>query len=310
MGITPARLGRALRLAAWGCVGWLALAAAACSSTASVASSSCGKDADCAARGAGLVCSAGACVAAVADAGGDVDAAPVDPRWACLGSVAWSPPDPGKPVHFRNRYLRFFGEAPVDGMEVRACRREDDCAAPVATGTTDPNGYVDMDLPRSFDGFLSLYPPASFPTMIPAMQWILPPPEKDDLKGAEISNLLSVHVTSVGEINLFMNSVGVAADPARGHILGLSTDCQGNPAKGVSITLSNKDDKTVAYYTDSVGSPSAALTETQEKGEGGFGNVAPGTVTVEARVAGRKLGAYTVLVKAGTVTYLPLVATP
>ena len=105
--------------------------------------------------------------------------------------------------------------------------------------------------------------------------------------------------------------IGSAVDPALGHILGLTLDCQGNPAAGVSLRVSVRDKKTVGYYTDTTGLPSPNGQETTARGEAGFINLPSGPITVETTTSpGRKWGQYSVIVKPGHITYLPMPPSP
>lgn len=81
---------------------------------------------------------------------------------------------------------------------------------------------------------------------------------------------------------------------------------------GVTIRASIKDKKTLGYYTDATGLPSVSLSATSQRGEAGFVNMPSGPVTVETTVNGlqKKGGQYTVLVKAGHITYLPMSPSP
>ena len=213
----------------------------------------------------------------------------------------------------RPRFVRFLGESGVAGMAIRACTALDpECTQPLATATTDADGYANVSVPRGFGGFLDLAPPASFSSMVPSLTYQFPPPDKDEPLDKQTSNALAAHLTSVGELNFLLGQVGSAVDPALGHLLGIVLDCQGNPVPGVTIRASIKDKKTLGYYTDATGLPSVSLSATSQRGEAGFVNMPTGQVTVETTVNGlqKKGGQYTVLVKAGHITYLPMSPSP
>lgn len=276
----------------------------------------CHVDADCAGKigSASLTCVDKVCVE-VADASPGVDAAdaadaaPVDPIWGCLGKVTWGVEDTSATVVLRSRFVRFLGEAPVTKMTVKACGRLDpDCTLPYASGPTDDGGYVNLPVPKNFLGFLILTPPATFSTMVPSLVALVPPPDKDSDLDASIPGNLAPHLTSTGELNALLAQIDTKVDPALGNLLGIVLDCEGNPASGVSLRINPTDRTTVSYYTDSTGTPSVTAQETAQRGEAGFIKMPTGPVTITATVnaLSRKMGTYTVLSRAGHITYLPI----
>lgn len=286
---------------------------AACSVLVDADVVQCNVDSDCAGRGLGAATCANAVCVSAADASladAAPESAPVDPKWGCLGSIKYGTQDIEAPkVLFRQRFVRFLGEAPVTQMNVSACGRLDpDCAVPLGTATTDDAGYLNLMVPKFFEGYLSLSPPSTFATMVPSLVAVIPPPEKDADPAAVIPGRLAAHLTSNGEINALLQGIGASVDPALSNILGLAVDCQGNPASGVSLRIEVKDKKTVSYYTDYTGTPSVTAQETADRGEGGFVNTPTGPVTIEATVTSlnKRLGRYTVITKAGHITYLPM----
>lgn len=286
---------------------------AACSVLVDADVVQCSVDSDCAGRGFGnATCANAVCVTATDAAVADVapEAAPVDPQWGCLGTVKWGTQDIEAPkVLFRQRFVRFLGESPVTQMNVVACGRLDpDCTVPLGTATTDDAGYLNLMVPKFFEGYLSLSPPPTFSTMVPSLVAVIAPPERDADPNLVIAGNLSAHLTSTGEVNALLQAVGASLDPALSNILGLVTDCQGKPASGVSLRIEVRDKKTVGYYTDYTGTPSVTAQETADRGEGGFLNTPTGPVTIEATVTAlnKKVGRYTVTTKAGHITYVPM----
>lgn len=276
----------------------------------------CSADSDCAGRGfANTKCVSKVCTGGVDAALADVaDAASFDPKWGCLGSIKWGAQDITAPkVLLHQRYVRLLGEAPVADMTVTACGRLDPaCSVSLGSGKTDADGYLNMLVPKYFEGYLSLDPPATFPTMVPSLDTILPPPEKDGDPDASILNNVAAHLTSTGEINALLAQIGTTLDPALSNILGIVIDCQGNPASGVSIRIDVRDKKTVGYYSDDTGTPSITAQETAPRGEAGFLNTPTGPVAVEATITSlnKRLGRYTVIAKPGHITYLAMVPGP
>lgn len=300
-----------------------ALSASACSLILEAEDKQCSSNLDCEARGfSGATCSDGLCVlsSAAGGMGGDAgepeaggrDASPevepdADTMWGCVGNVSWPDPDITTPVTVKRRILKLIGEAPVEGLTLTACSPLDfECSQPIATGTTDANGDVEVPVYSGFDGYLMGDAPDSYPEMVPALMYVFPPPVVDD--PIEIDEPL--HVTASGEVDFMSQVLEMEVKPELGHILSLALDCQGRPAAGASLKIDIVSTDTVPYYMN--GSlPSRVLTETGSEGEAGFINVPPGLITVTTTVSGvGKVSQLTVLVRAGYITYLPLAPSP
>jgi hypothetical protein len=250
-----------------------------------------------------------------ADAGATQDAEPLDPVWGCLGKVKWGQQDVTAPkVTIRTHFVHFIGEAPIPDMDVKACGRLDPlCTSPFGTGAkTDANGYVNIEVPKFFEGFLSVAPPASFPDMVPSLLNILPPPEVSHDLDASIPDPISPHLASRDELDYLLAQVQSSLDPELGNLLGITLDCQGNPVSGVSLRVSVVSPKTVGYYTDTNGFPSTTTQETAQRGEAGFVNVPAGSLTIDATVnkLSRKMGTFTVVILKGHSTYIAMQPSP
>lgn len=293
----------------------LVTAGAACTILTNSNASQCKVDSDCEARGqSGQQCSAGVCVArstASSDSGAEAEAGPVDPKWGCLGNVRWGSPDLSQKVTLHYHFVRFVGETPVTDMDILGCQRIDpECRGPVATAKTNDAGIADLEVPKYFEGFVKIEPPASYPEMMPSLFFVIPPPERSWQPDAGSNE--PVHLPTTTDINLFGKLAGLQLDPALGHIFGITVDCAGKVTPGVSLKASRRDPKTWQYYTDSLGAPSSEISETTAKAEAGFINLPEGPVTIEATVPsiGKKLGSYSLLVRAGHVTFVALPPSP
>lgn len=302
-----------------------ALAAlAGCQALLDTGVAQCDVDGDCAARGpafAGMRCINHDCALPPADVpeAGTADVAPPDPKWGCVGNVKWAPQSTSEKVVRRVRVIRVLGSSPLEGALSEACTRYDTavgvdtmaasyCAAPLSSSTSDTDGYSSLPVPRGFDGYVATHPPPSFPSMVPTLAFWFPPlATNDPLEIAPEDGLL---VLSKGELSALVSQVSTKpVDPTLGHVFVGAADCNNDPADGVALSISNRADSTVPFY-DSSGLPSANLTETGADGRGGFVNVPPGAVTVEGRRNGVKIASFTILVRAGFVTYLRLVPSP
>lgn len=282
------------------------------------ASTQCKTDGDCASRFPALPrCVSSVCVApqAVADAATDGEAGAVDPAFGCLGKVRWVTPDLSAKVTLNYQFVRLIGEAPITDLEIVACQRIDpECrgAAPDSGVRTDSNGRAAVVVPKGFEGFLKLDPPASFSNMMPSLYFVLPPPETDLLPDSGLGKE-AVHLTSAQDVDFIVTLAGKPkVDPTLGHIFGIALDCEGKPTSGVALKVSRTDPKTFQYYTDSTGNPTTEVSETSHRGEAGFINLPEGPVTLEATVPalGKRLGSYSLLVRAGHVTYVAFPPSP
>jgi hypothetical protein len=296
-----------------------ATAISSCSLLLGTESVQCKSDADCNAHGlAGSTCVSNVCVTTAADSGVDmgadvpVDTGPVDPKWGCLGSVKWEPSDPTKTIQHRERFVEALSEAPVVGMVVKDCPPLDvNCTASTHSATTDDAGYMTITLAKSFSGYLQLTPAAGS-LLLPSLTAVNPPPTIDSDLDAELPVPQAAHMLQQDQLDAMLALIGSKTDPKYGHILGIVLDCAGQPTSDVSILIGTKTDQTISYYTDSSGTPSLTLTQTGPRGEAGFVNLptGPATVTATANSVSKRHGSYTVLVKPGQITFLPMPPSP
>lgn len=292
----------------------LAIAATACSIALSTDAEQCATDADCADRGfAGATCVDTVCVAPTATIdGGDSGADAGDPKWGCLGNVTWPAQDPTVKVLYRGHFLTALTEAPIANLDVKACGRLDvDCTSPIASGTTDADGYVNLDVPKGFNGYLQMIADPALGIM-PSVGAVLPPIEQGDAPDASIAAAVSIHLITKAAFDGLLAQIGASADPALGHVFGLAVDCAGKPAAKVSIHAGTVSTSTIAYYTAATGIPSVTAQETAQAGEAGFINLPVGSATISAtsNEVSKKIGEYSAMVRAGTITYLPMPPAP
>jgi hypothetical protein len=288
-----------------------ALAGAACSLALATDADQCTVDADCEARGfTGTTCVAKVCVAKTADDGGS-DAS-TDPKWGCIGHVDWPAQDKTIKVLSRSRMVHAISETGIAGIDVKVCDRFDpDCAAPLGTAKSDAEGYVTVEVPKYFAGFLELTPPAGS-GLIPSLAYVLPPPDADQAADADIPAGEALHIFADYELNGLLSQIDATADPTLGHLFALTTDCTGRAAAGVTLHVGTVASKTISYYSDSTGLPSLSLTATSTVGEAGYVNLPTGvaTLTTFSNEAGKQMGSYSAVVRKGTVTYIPLPPSP
>jgi hypothetical protein len=212
----------------------------------------------------------------------------------------------------RSHLIHAIAETPIAGMDVAVCDRFDpDCTSPLGSAKSDSEGYVNVQVPKYFTGFLQLTPPAGS-QLIPSIAYILPPHESDADPTEVIAPGLSLHIFADYELSGLLSQIGATADPELGHLFALVTNCQGDPAAGVTLHVGTVSPKTISYYSDSTGLPSLSLTASSDVGEAGYVNLPSGvaTLTTFSNPAGKQDGSYTALVRKGTVTYIPLPPSP
>jgi hypothetical protein len=322
-----------------GVLGLASLSFAGCELLASSDVYQCSTDGDCTARGGAFgqtACVNRTCVSAGVDAtaseaGGDdaqaeaaVDAgeggpdAASDSPWGCLGHVAWPQESPTATVLYRARLAQLTTMAPVTGLQVIACRSFDPtCSTPVASATTDDQGYFSLTVPQWFRGFyLMPTPPPSYPDMVPALLMALPPPSVSADPDASIPSTGASPLPTSADLNgLFsvINRMLPAPDAGFGQLLALATDCQGNPAAGVSIqSATTVPNETLTYYIGSDGLPSLTEQQTSAAGQCGFVDLPEGNDTITSALfgQGQRVGQVTLFMKSGFVTLAYLTPSP
>lgn len=272
----------------------------------------CSGDPDCTRRfGDGSRCVDRVCQRVAADAGGEGgDGGSADPTWGCLGSVSWARPDLNEMATLNVQFVRLVGRDAIPDLVVSACDRIDpDCrSTPADAGVmTDDAGRASLRIAKGFDGFLKADPPPSFSSMMPALWFALPPPSGNVTVAAPIT------LVSAQDIDLITKLASKPpVDPALGHLLTLTTDCQGRPAAGVALKASHAGPTTIQYYTNSTGDPTTEAFETGQTGQAGFINLPVGPLTLEATVPslGKRVGSYNLLIRAGHATYAPIPPAP
>lgn len=276
----------------------------------------CDRDADCTARGTSLglttcvdhVCRA---PASSSDAGTD-GGEPSDPKWGCLGKIAWgAPAGVDDQIIYRLRFVTLLTEEGIPGLVPRACKTIDAaCSVPISTADapSDADGYVSLRVPRWFNGYVEVSPPASSDLM-PLLVAITPSGTDSDLQ-AVIPPNKSPHMFTAAQATVLAAQAGATYDATLGALFFQAQDCSTEPTAGVSVTTSTPGAQTTEFYL--LGSaPSASLTATSESGVGVFANLPPGFQTIRyALVDGRSVGTRNILSRAGWITFAALGPSP
>lgn len=273
---------------------------------------------------AALVC-AGCQAVVPLDARPDATAAPSTP-WGCVDSLAQPSADYGATTHLRWRYVTYSSdtcrhEQPLPTLAVKACRLADtQCATPAFQGMTDCDGYIDLDLPVGFVGYLELTPPrpidggeewapsvracferagafvdanarrcrdgANGGVFTPLPSDLMPALEMLSIvtreePRAEIAVRDASPIFSRQTVAQLALLVGEKLDDNTAHFLGVAFDCNGEWAAGVQVKALNLASGR-QFYTDAQDTPSASRTETAVAGTVGFVNIDLGSAEVGA----------------------------
>ncbi len=161
------------------------------------------------------------------------------------------------------------GEA-VAGVRVRACVLADvTCATPVADVSATLDGWVDIGLLTSFNGYLELTGPGILPTLVYFTR----------LSASSLSYQNPLVVVETDLVAPLANVVGATFDPDLGILVVRAFDCQGRPFAGVQVTHNRGGIRW--FFVD--GLPSRDAEVTGAEGMGGFINVEPGVSLVSVQ---------------------------
>jgi len=118
-------------------------------------------------------------------------------------------------------------------------------------------------------------------------------------------------VSFVVESNNLAAVAGFAIDPQRGHAFLQTLDCNGDRAAGVSVSIDVADASTAGFFrVDMLPDPNA--TSSDADGSGGFINVLAGFATLEGTLedSDERIGVSRIVVRTGTIAYVPIFLTP
>ncbi len=282
----------------------------ACSLAIDVEADQCDSAASCQALGLGGACQQGVCVAMEGGSGGSGGfgggSGGADPLWGCLGSVQFPEVDPAKIVT-RTVTFRGVGTSVPEVSEVLFCDVLDltciDGELTTLEAGEDGVGeflLATISAPEGSNGFLQITGPALKPTLL------YPGPA---FAGSATE---SAPVTLIEEAlydGLVMGA-GFEELPAHGTLLALLTDCQGEPAAGVTISSPQQDDSSRPfYYYNELPSPDP--TATAADGFSGILNLPTGTVTAESfNPEGVPIGKVSVQIREAWLTFTTVEPTP
>lgn len=199
--------------------------------------------------------------------------APVDTSWSCLTTQALDEPtvSPDRPLTYAMAVVNLVGNAPLSGVQARACFRADvDCANPV-TQSFSGDGMVAVTVYEGFDGYLEITSPGLIPTLL-----FFPSAWSSELL-LELEQL-PVLLLPTAALTGLAESARVRLDPAGGIVSMSSYDCEGPGAAGVRFEIDTPG-VPFAFVNDL---PVAFRDVTADDGTVGFVNVPPGIVEISA----------------------------
>jgi len=284
-----------------------------CSALIDVGGQQCNQDAECVSKELGNKCDleAHVCITAGNACAEDAECGGVTPRCmqgACVSTELadrWICPDDTQPnqelmIHYRFQVLEFVGQKESVGAMAAACRTSDaGCTDPIASATSDDQGWVEFDLPYGFSGYFDVRANGA----LPALSYLTRPLKKDTVDRP-------LQVPSPEAVAFLAATEAVDFDKTKGVALVEAFDCSGRPAGGVQFTES-RGGSTAFYIVDHLPNKEATVSvydSVNDVADGGFVNVQTGFVTFTARwgVDGPLLRSFNAQVRANTVTFVDM----
>lgn len=279
-----------------------------CSLLVDVSDEQCSSPADCAGRGpqfAGRTCIDRVCAfpsASATDGGApDAEAAAPDERFACR-SKSKPAADPSVKAKFQVALYSILSNEAVPGVTAKVCSRPDQlCSAPAETATSAADGLLTANASVGFEGYFEINHPDFTKTL-----FMLNPPLAKDVRLPATPLVVDFLVNSYARMLL-----GGPNEPDLGFMLIRATDCTLATIKGMTVELGTVHPKTKRFFVTE-NTPRVDIDETTDEGALGFWNVPVGAVSVTLfeKASGKRLGASTVVVRAGWLTYIYLTPSP
>jgi cytochrome c5 len=263
----------------------LLVASSGCSLALQTAEAQCSTDAECEARGgefAGTVCLDQVCQA---------KPVPADPKWGCVGHV--DPPMTGGMDTIKLQLIDLITSKPAKGLSIKLCNKYDPmCSAPIGMPVQDAMGWISETVPSDVETYLEVN--SSDGSYMPALVFM-------DHVAADKNT--DIQLVSPEIAKGLGTTAGVMIDPTLGIVLVRTADCTHERSAGVSTTIFPSDKETGFYVINSSVSPNA--TKTDNAGNAGFVNVAPGNPAITATLGpdGMAIGKVTTLIRAGYMTF-------
>jgi hypothetical protein len=268
----------------------------------------CAKDADCAERlGATATCVDKKCFGLEPQCEADGDCVARGPEYMggrcadrqCLPNPKWrcepaAVPSPSDTVELRVPVIDALALSYVPNISLVACNKNDlACDAPVVKATSGMDGRAVLKVPANFAGYLqqtdsTAYGPGLYfpPALLPMD-----------------TDRRNFPIFRIGATTGLALALGAGLDPSRGHIMLVSEDCMGLAVPGVAFSTPQADMKTVQFYVRDQ-TPTTSAMDTPPEGTGGYMNLPPGVIVINAKEVktGIELATATVLIRAGFIS--------
>jgi hypothetical protein len=196
--------------------------------------------------------------------------------WSCIGPLGTSSEvirntaNAARLVQSLQLLSLASGTVPKE-VVVRACAQRDvNCTNPLTPDIPiDAEGWVDLPLYDGFDGFLEIRGPEIVSTLFFY---------QEPLSTTSRLDVAPLGVVEKTLLPMLTAAIGTQQDPALGLVYLRAFDCKNDEALDVRYTI---DKRGVPFYFVA-GLPSAARTETDSSGLGGFLNIPEGIAVVDA----------------------------
>jgi len=217
--------------------------------------------------------------------------------WDCVGAPLR---DPGSGEYTTSGTVAELNTGtPVLNASVSACLSSDaNCSAPL-TSAVASDGTFSMNVPAAFQGYFRVEPPASF---VPALVQMTIPISL--MRGRP-----DIVLFEKGTLDGLAKILGTTIDGSAGHAFFSVADCNGEPARNISVTVSSPNAGTYApYYLADNSIPATDRKSTGQQGGGGFVNLAPGLATFEVvkTDTNTRLATLVAPIRAGFTTFFQL----
>jgi len=235
------------------------------------------------------------------DGGLDGEAGPEDLAFSCMKKNKPTA-DPSVRVKFEVALYSILSNEPTPGISAKVCSRPDQmCAAPSETVTSSAAGVLAANATVGFEGFFEINDAQYTKTL-----FMFNPPLAKDIRLPATPLVLDFLVESYARTLL-----GGPNEPDLGTMLIRATDCQLTFLKGMTAELGTVHPKTKRFFV-SENTPRVDIDSTTEEGSMGFYNVPTGSVlvTLFEKATGKRIGASSVIVRAGWLSYIYLTPSP
>jgi hypothetical protein len=221
-------------------------------------------------------------------------------RWDCVGKRG-NPLPNGPQTQLTVVVSQWSPGQNVAGAQVLACI-DPACNPPTATGTTDASGQVVLTFPDQgnigFGGYLDV----SASGYVPERYFLA-------YQLSELRSTIAVRLATQLQLTAeFAVVPGLTLDSTRGVVVVDATDCDLQGAAGITVHPDGIDAETRLLYVAN-GYISATATATDALGAAVLVNVPPATnisLTATPQALGRPSSHASVLVRAGTISYVEL----